>query len=312
MVQVDLEATSPSTSLRSMTSRAATPMMAPPPPLPVATRSSLPFKSRKCPVLARLSKRWREWKPKRAFHCAEKLKACCVNNEAESIGTSGGSFSMFAHRNIVLSLSWQIYKMSCLHENRSGFNGRFFDGGWSRFSRSEKIEEAYYFAKFNFRDKAFLWLMLELKLKLTRRYLKNNILLFLYIFYWILLDTFFRLRDRYFLALETAELYFLCEILFRHDPSRNLSRYPAAVDGPNEFLPPFSREREFAILVDDTAERSPEGRFNFANLAGSSCKICIATLELCQCRFPDPRPNSRMLFGCPIPTVLMERHIRAI
>lgn len=101
---------------------------------------------------------------------------------------------------------------------------------------------------------------------------------------------------------ETHELYLLYEILFRHvDLSRNLSKYPAAVDdGPNEFPPPFSRKREFAILVDDTAERSPEGRFNFAKLAASSCKICIATLGAASVAFLTLVPNSRMLFGCPL------------
>ncbi|KAL0131538.1 hypothetical protein PUN28_002822 [Cardiocondyla obscurior] len=43
--------------------------------------------------------------PRGLFHRVEKLKACCVNNEAESIGTSAESFFVFAHRNIVLSLS---------------------------------------------------------------------------------------------------------------------------------------------------------------------------------------------------------------
>jgi len=81
-------------------------------------------------------------------------------------------------------------------------------------------------------------------------------------------------------ASETDELYLLRGRFYSDiDLSWNLSKYPAAVDdGPNEFLPPFSREREFAILVGDTAGRSPEGRFNFAKLAASSRKICIATL----------------------------------
>lgn len=116
-----------------------------------------------------------------------------------------------------------------------------------------------------------------------------------------------------------TELYSLREILFRHvGLSRNLSKYPAVVDdGPNEFLPPFSRECEFAILVGDTAERSPEGRFNFAKLAGSSRKICIATLEAASVVFLTLvlilECYSDVRFLIPIvPTKISKRYIRAI
>lgn len=132
-----------------------------------------------------------------------------------------------------------------------------------------------------------------------RTYLNNDILLFLHMQRVL----FFPIARLHIYSPETDEPQtFLREILFRHvDLSRNLSKYPAAVDdGPNEFLPPFSREREFAILVDDTAERSPEGRFNFANLAGFSVEDLHRNSRGCQRRFPGPRSNSRMLFGCPI------------
>lgn len=150
MVQVDLGATSPSglRSRRSMTSRVAIPMAASPLPPdrspPAAFRLST-FQESKMPQRSpRLLKRRREWKPKRAFHRAEKLKACCVNNEAESIGTSGGSFSMFAHRNTVLSLSWQIYKMSCLREIDPDLMADFFFHGAevALFTAARKIEGA--------------------------------------------------------------------------------------------------------------------------------------------------------------------------
>lgn len=157
MVQVDLDATSPLvyvSPIHDLTScnpddgpplppppppppPASPPLPSPPPPPLIATRPFLPFKSRKCPVLARLSKRRREWKPKRAFHRAEKLKACCVNNEAESIGTSAGSFFVFAHRNIVLSLSWQIYRMSRLYWIDLDLMADFLTNLKSLFSRRE-------------------------------------------------------------------------------------------------------------------------------------------------------------------------------
>jgi len=58
------------------------------------------------------SKRLQKRIPERAFHCAEKLKACCVNNEAERIGISADPpLSALAGRNakMVFSLDWQIH-----------------------------------------------------------------------------------------------------------------------------------------------------------------------------------------------------------
>ena len=116
----------------------------------------------------------------------------------------------------------------------------------------------------------------------------------------------------------TNYIYFAVDFIPRRWLQPNLSKYPAAVDDePNEFLPPFSRERKFAILVDDTVERSPEGRFNFAKLADCSRKICIATLETASIAFL----TLVLILEChsdvrspilTVPTEILKRRIRAI
>jgi len=81
-----------------------------------ATRLSVLFESQGAPGAR--SKRLQERIPERAFHRAEKLKACCVNNEAERIGISADPpLSALAGRNakMVFSLDWQI------HERRFAF-----------------------------------------------------------------------------------------------------------------------------------------------------------------------------------------------
>lgn len=125
---------------------------------------------------------------------------------------------------------------------------------------------------------------------------------FYYLFAYIN-QTFFRLRDyMFFLHKEPLNYINLLTILSRHvDLNRNLSKYPAAANQqwfPS--FPLFSHKREFAILVGDTAKKLTKDCFNFAELAGFSRKICIATFRGCQRCFPSLRSNFRMPFGCPI------------
>lgn len=140
----------------------------------------------------------------------------------------------------------------------------------------------------------------------------------MFYYFFIYNDRFFFLITRLHIFLSktsaTNELYLFCKILFRHvDLGRNLSKYPAAVDDLNEFLSPFSCEREFAILVDDTMERSPEGRFNFAKLAGSRVRFASQLSGL-----PASLSEPVLILECYldirflIPNVLMQKHIRAI
>lgn len=151
MVQVDLGATSPLvyvSPIHDLASRNPDDDAAPPPsPPPPPPSPPPPFRLYLSKVEnARFSKRRQEWKPERAFHRAEKLKACCVNNEAES--TSAGPFSVFAHRNIVLSLSWRVYRMSRLYRIDPDLMTDFLTNLKSSFFAREKITKAYYLAHF--------------------------------------------------------------------------------------------------------------------------------------------------------------------
>lgn len=177
----------------------------------------------------------------------------------------------------------------------------FFDGAEVAFHRSERIVEAL------ITSRDFLTLEIDHFYdheNSSFAHAKSIQIIFYYFFYGAFLSN---CAIAYIFARKlTDELHFPAARFYSDTltSAENLSKYPAAVDdGPNEFLPPFSREREFAILVDDTAERSPEGRFNFANLAGFSLEDLHRDSRGCQAPevvFLASCSNSRMLFGCPI------------
>lgn len=113
-------------------------------------RSPLPFESRKRPARPDSRNGEKSGKPERAFHRAEKLKACRVNNETESIGRSAVALSCVC--SAVIRKWYFLLLTKSAGCSKLIVDGRLFDKFQDEIflRNSEIVEEDYHFRVRNF------------------------------------------------------------------------------------------------------------------------------------------------------------------